>query len=205
MEPQTGLDTDRVKEAIDSGKLAENRRKTGANPSSDYTELTNLRWKTIPGFSGYFVSEQGNLVKDCGDGKMLLLSPFKIKTGYWVAQVNKDGKRFVTGVHRLVARAFIGECPEGLQVAHGDGNPVSNHFTNLRYATPKENTADMIAHGNHWKHNRRAMTDEMALQVLDMVAKGVSRRSIAKQLGLNVGTVNGIVYGRTYTDLTTRY
>jgi len=35
MEPQTGLDTDRVNEAIASGKLAENRRKTGANLSSD--------------------------------------------------------------------------------------------------------------------------------------------------------------------------
>jgi hypothetical protein len=42
MEPQTGLDADSIKQAIDSGKLAENRPKTGVNLSSDSTELTNL-------------------------------------------------------------------------------------------------------------------------------------------------------------------
>ena len=51
-------------------------------------------------------------------------------------------------MHRLVARAFIGECPIGLHVLHGDGDKTNNHYTNLRYGTPADNHMDTLAHGH---------------------------------------------------------
>jgi hypothetical protein len=43
------------------------------------------------------------------------------------------------GVHRLVARKYIGICPEGMEVNHKDGNRINNHWTNLEYVTHAEN------------------------------------------------------------------
>jgi hypothetical protein len=199
MEPQTGLDTDRVKEAIDSGKLAENRRKRGANLSSDSTELTNLEWRIIPFAPNYNVSEYGHIAKD-GE----FMRPFTNQNGYKVAQFSINRKRLRMGIHKVVALAFLGDCPDGFQVAHNDGDQLNNHYTNLRYATPKENCADKKKHDTNWIRHRRAMSSETAMLALEMAANKIPRRKIATQLGLNVGTVNGIVYGRSYTDLTGR-
>lgn len=54
-----------------------------------------------------------------------------------------------TSVHRLVALAFIGPCPEGMEVLHINGEPDDNRLENLRYGTRAENVADTIRHGRH--------------------------------------------------------
>ena len=42
-------------------------------------------------------------------------------------------------VHRLVAEAFIGPCPEDKEVNHKDLNKSNNHISNLEYVTRSEN------------------------------------------------------------------
>lgn len=54
-------------------------------------------------------------------------------------------------VHRLVLEAFVGPRPPGQHGCHHDGDPTNNHLSNLRWDTPKSNTADMVRHGRgHW-------------------------------------------------------
>lgn len=50
-------------------------------------------------------------------------------------------------VHRLVLEAFIGPRPPGMYGCHNNGNPTDNRLRNLRWATPRENVADMHRHG----------------------------------------------------------
>ena len=200
MEPQTGLNADSINELTTCPKVAQNPGKTGVNLSSDYAELTKLEWRVVPFAPNYTVSEYGHIAKD-GE----LLRPFTNQNGYRVAQFSINCKRLRMGLHKVIAIAFLGDCPDGLQVAHNDGNQLNNHYTNLRYATPKENCADKKRHDTNWIRHRRAMTTATAMLVLEMVANKVPRRKIATELGLNVGTVNGIVYGRSYTDLTGSY
>lgn len=50
-------------------------------------------------------------------------------------------------VHHLVAEAFLGPRPDGLEVCHGDGDPTNNHLWNLRYDTRAANSADTVRHG----------------------------------------------------------
>ena len=52
-------------------------------------------------------------------------------------------------VHRLVAAAFLGPCPDGQEVLHGNGQRLDNRLENLRYGTRQENVMDTIRHGNH--------------------------------------------------------
>jgi hypothetical protein len=60
----------------------------------------------------------------------------------------KPGERHpVQNVHALVAAAFLGPRPEGMQVRHGDGSKDNNHLSNLCYGTASDNVRDSIAHG----------------------------------------------------------
>jgi hypothetical protein len=42
-------------------------------------------------------------------------------------------------IHTLVAYAFLGERPEGMQIDHKDRNKANNHLSNLKYCTSSEN------------------------------------------------------------------
>jgi len=49
--------------------------------------------------------------------------------GYLRVTLTDGTNRPQISVHRLVARAFLGECPLGLHVLHADGNKTNNHFS----------------------------------------------------------------------------
>jgi hypothetical protein len=60
-------------------------------------------------------------------------------------QVNLDRKTF--RVPGLVMRAFVGECPPGLEVCHHDDDTENNRLDNMRYDTRLSNHADRKKNG----------------------------------------------------------
>jgi hypothetical protein len=117
-----------------------------------------MRWLDIPGWEArYEVSEFGDVQsKDMEVGakggktavrKGRVLAPVRKNNGYLAVTLTDGINRPQISVHRIVARAFIGECPIGLHVLHGDGDKTNNHYTNLRYGTPAENIEDTRLHG----------------------------------------------------------
>src|SRR5580704_3594908 len=124
------------------------------------------RYLPVPGYEGlYEVSDHGNvrsLRKPRADG-----APMRTSAGEWGhlrLKLCRDGRRQHWAVHRLVALAFIGPCPDGMEVRHLDGNPANNRWApgstpeearaaggNLFYGTHAENMQDLIEHGtSHW-------------------------------------------------------
>lgn len=105
-------------------------------------ELTNMtsgeRWKEIKNSGGdYLVSSRGR-VKNSRTGRVL--KPFaRGKTGHLGVQL-PSGRKYV---HVLVAEAFIGERPPGLEVCHGDNDPTNNDVSNLRWDTRSANVLDL--------------------------------------------------------------
>ena len=93
-------------------------------------------WRDVPGYEGrYQVSNQGRLVS-CTRGE---LRPFKSRDGYLIATLQKQGHRYRTGVHRLVAAAFIPN-PEGKpQINHKNGIKTDNRADNMEHVTGSEN------------------------------------------------------------------
>ena len=117
-----------------------------------------MKWVDIPGWgTRYSISEHGHVrSKDMVVGakggatairKGRLLVQVLKNSGYFAVTLTNGVDRPQIAIHRLVARAFIGECPIGLHVLHSDGDKLHNHYSNLRYGTPAENVADTAKHG----------------------------------------------------------
>lgn len=119
-------------------------------------------WRAVPGHEGvYEVSSFGRvksldriLVKDhAARGyprpvKGKLLKPKATVGGYlFVSLSSADGVKGNRYVSHLVAEAYIGPRPCGMQVAHNDGVRGNNCEDNLRYATRSENEGDKEIHG----------------------------------------------------------
>lgn len=129
-------------------------------------------WKPVPEYEGlYEVSNLGRArslprqVLICrGEssytikvkGKMLTLN--KSKKGYFTVDLFKQvgGKTIHsgTGIHRLVAKAFIPNPEVKEQVNHKDGDKSNNTVGNLEWATCQENMDHAVATGLHVKGER---------------------------------------------------
>ena len=101
-------------------------------------------WKVIPDFPRYEVSNMGRVRSNCcKDGRKVryVLKAYLRSNGYLCVDLSISGRksRKVMAVHRLVARAFIGERPEGYVIDHINGDRWDNRVQNLRYVTCSEN------------------------------------------------------------------
>lgn len=125
-------------------------------PTLFYSEI----WKPIPNYEGlYEVSNFGNVrsldrVIVGSDGvpqrfKGQTMPPRSNGSHFSVKLRSGHQKREVWYVHRLVLAAFVGPCPEGMEVRHLDGNPANNSLENLKYGTVSENRFDSVRHGTH--------------------------------------------------------
>lgn len=116
-------------------------------------------WKAVVGFEGcYEVSDQGR-VRSL-DREMYQAGYVRRLRGRVLkatANAERGGYRYVTlcvhGYPRsfrvavLVASAFIGPRPAGLETCHKDGCATRDIATNLEYKTHAANVADMAKHG----------------------------------------------------------
>ena len=101
-------------------------------------------WKDVVGYEGlYKVSNLGNVFSIPRQGthskEKYFLKKNKDRKGYLHVTLFKKCKSFNTGVHRLVAEAFIPNPKNKPQVNHIDGNKENNCVNNLEWVTNEEN------------------------------------------------------------------
>lgn len=154
--------------------------------------------RVVPGFPSYAVSASGRVGR-IGTSTWLRQSPAK-RGGYLVVSLWEKGKGRTKPVHQLVTLAFHGPRPSpSHDAAHGDGDKLHNHETNLRWATKAENEADKIRHGrsNRGERNGQAkLTDAQAREIIALVAGGARQHVVAAQFGITQGAVSNIVNGK---------
>ena len=78
--------------------------------------------------------------------------------GYLRVRIN--GKRYL--VHRLVAEAYFGEIPNGMEIDHSDRNRRNNALTNLRIVSRTDNNRNTSKNdrvdargGTHWYEDKK--------------------------------------------------
>lgn len=106
-------------------------------------------WRPIPGFKGvYEASSLGNVRSWTAIKQGGLLTPrVNSRTGYW--EVHVGGSRSPRKVHQLVAAAFLGPRPPGMQTRHLNGDRLDNRLENLAYGTQSQNELDSVRVGTH--------------------------------------------------------
>lgn len=105
-------------------------------------------WRPVEHWPDYEVSNLGH-VRSWKTGRPRLLKTPPDHSGHLRLALSKAGVRRDFSVHRLVAAAFIGPCPEGLEVRHLDGVHENNNVENLKYDTHRQNMRDIAIHGRH--------------------------------------------------------
>jgi hypothetical protein len=112
-------------------------------------------------------------------------------SGYPDIRFSVDGKQTTIPVHRLVAKAFLGDRPEDMQIRHLDGNKLNNHVDNLCYGTAQENAQDKVLHGNSskgLKNPKNKLTEAQVNRIREMQGQ-VKAKHAAYIFGLNKSTV----------------
>ena len=118
------------------------------------------------------------------------------KEGYFVCDMSQLPNQLV---HRLVARAFLGDPPSSqhTQINHKDGNKGNNAVDNLEYVTPQGN----IEHYHATASRLVAKPDVKPVESRVLGSTGVwtaheSILSASKSLGVHPGNISHCISGR---------
>ncbi len=170
-----------------------------------------MQFSTIPGFPDYLVTDTGIVLsRKVYGSKIGSVGPYwelkpKFYRGYPVVDLWRGKKPHRIGIHRLVALAFIGPCPEGQEVRHLNDIRTDNRLENLAYGTRTQNMEDRRRNGRmplgENVYNAK-LSNEQVREVRRMVACGMKKKDVAKQLKCRYMTVMKIMNGQIYRSVT---
>lgn len=155
----------------------------------------NEIWKDINGFSGYQVSNLGNVKSnerfETTNGcvkerfiKEIILQPATDR-GYKIVSLSKGKRQYMKKVHRLVAQAFIPNPDNKRTVNHKDCNPSNNLLDNLEWATDLENT-------RHARKNNRMSDEKEVVMIKDgiiiKIFKSISQAN--RETGIQISNIS---------------
>lgn len=155
------------------------------------------RWLPVPGYLGYEASDMGRIRRNgrvlhpaaSGDYRRLNMRP------------RAGQPRKSRSAHSVIATTFLGPAPPGLVCCHANGNGRDNRLVNLRWDTPRANTADAFRHGTFHlgeKHYRAVLNDAAVRSIRTRRRCGVPLRVLADEFGLSVQTIHKVVQVRTW-------
>jgi hypothetical protein len=160
-------------------------------------------WKTIPGYEGRLEASSLGRVRTvtrqqwCKThwrtyrGRTLRPGAYD-RFGHLSVAVRR-GKS--VSVHSLIALTFIGPRPEGLDIAHLNGDGGDNRPENLAYVTRTRNNEHVTL------HDRRLLSAEQASNLKAALRKPLmygDQRRLAAEHGVKEALVSAIKHGRLY-------
>jgi len=150
-------------------------------------------WKWIPDHEGrYAVSDKGRVYSYV---RNQYLQPKQWdSTGHVAVSL---GRKETRDVQDLVLAAFVGPRPEGKEALHGNGVPDDNRLDNLEWGTRSQNVMDLKWHGSRKGALNVLQIMDIKLALLD----GATQTQIAKDFGINQGTVSRIALGKQHADV----
>jgi hypothetical protein len=141
--------------------------------------LSSLEWRPLPLSGKHEISEGGHIRKS----KSQLVLRGKDNDGYRRYSLSINGTIQYRYGHVLVCETFNGPRPSPDHVAaHNDGDPLNNHYSNLRWATKSENAADTVRHGRGPKP--RTFSDEIIASLIARIDAGEPLRLVSRDAGI---------------------
>lgn len=160
-------------------------------------------WKEIKDYENlYEISTSGEIrsIKRIGTNGKILKKHIN-KDGYYQIQLCKNGKGKTYFVHILVAKTFLNDYDENLQVNHKNEIKTDNRLENLEMMTQKENLNygtrnDRISKSN--KNREDVSRKIIAYKYENMEFIGIfdSTKEVERQLGIDHSHVSKCCKGK---------
>lgn len=157
-------------------------------------------WRPIESSPGYEVSDLGR-VRSYRDRQghpsaepRIMVLQATIHGYLWI----KLGRQRQAAVHRLVADAFLGPRPPGMECRHLDGDRSNAALGNLAYGTRSENYQDRKRHGTEndgERHGLSRLTNQMAREIRASIAP---TKELAHRYEVSPVTINRVRSHRSY-------
>ena len=171
--------------------------------------MTPVRWLPVVGFEGlYEVSDNGDVrsvVSRHGPRKASRIVAGHVnRGGYRAFKAHRNSVPKQIYVHRAVLLAFVGPCPDGMECAHINGDPLDNRLENLRWSTRLDNSQDKHAHGTTLRgesHGKSKLTEEQVCEIRSLVESGMSERDCAVLFGVGSYCVHSIKHRKTWAHV----
>ena len=130
-------------------------------------------WKDVVDNPKYEVSSIGR-VRRKGKQDCLKIN-YQCTGGYGRVSIGK--------VHQLVAYAFIGIRPNGMDIDHINGNNTDNRVENLEYVTKSENcrracNEQLSRNLRRENHNRAKLNQNKVIEIKLLLKKGIKNKEI---------------------------
>lgn len=157
-------------------------------------------WRDIPGHEGRYQASSLGRIRSVDHYVIRLvkgrvLRPRIREKGYPVVTISGAGPK---DVHQLVALAFHGQRPEGLQVRHLNGDKLDARAANLAYGTQADNERDKFCYGE----KARKLTVADVRGIRKKIAAGeLTYSTIARTYGVAETTIRQIAKGETFSWL----
>lgn len=125
-----------------------------------------------------------------------------------VLQIEK--KRYSPTVHGLVATAFLSSPPDKyghtddggkVNVNHRDCDPSNNHYSNLEWTTPRQNSEHAAANNKFWKGeqiNTAVLTADQVREIRKRKLGGEGRNALAREYGVSHYAIYAICKRKTW-------
>ncbi len=145
------------------------------NDRVDVDEVSSMNWRAAPGYEGWYeVSDEGAVrrIKPASrtfNGR--IRTPTLNPSGYPTVRLPDPNTGLYKSiqVHRLVAAAFLGPRPEGMDINHKDGKKTNNKDGNLEYCSRRQNIQHAWRTGlqhvrlGESNHNAKLSSDQIRL------------------------------------------
>lgn len=159
---------------------------------------TTEGWRDVVGYEGLY--EVSSLGRVRSLRRALLLRAAPMTSGYLSVRLSRGNRAPTRSVHALVAEAFVGPRPGGMNVNHIDGLKTNNAATNLEYVTPSENTnhayrSGLAASGE--RHKSARLTAAQTQEIRSLIGR-MTKTAIAKRFGVTRTAVHWIAIGRNW-------
>lgn len=159
--------------------------------------------RPIPGFPSYGACADGAIWRVVKKNPRILKG-YQDKDGYIIHHLSEAGKSRMMRAHHLVALTFIGPKPDGMQMAHNDGNCVNNAAANLRWASSQENHDDKLRHGTTAKgeKNHVSILTQADVEWIRAYPKRHGMfAQMARRLQMTITAVHSAYHGDTWAHV----
>lgn len=169
-------------------------------------------WKPIADWPDYAISNHGRVMRTTTYGRGIagtIRKPVLVAGYLAVALTNRDGRRKMLHIHRLVAFAFLGEPPApDMEVNHIDADRLNPRLDNLEWMTKSQNRKHGFdvgyANAKGERNGHSKLTAEQAQAIRLDGAYRSAWPELARRFGVSKATIRDVATGRTWKHLPAR-